>query len=188
MSLSAQLAKPVGPMPLGAWLLVGAGGLYIAYRSRGAGQDAGVVAAAGQPGLPTGGGLDVQGADTWDGAPVVLSPIINVPKPDPTVVNVLPATPIVNVSAPPASHPTVPPPAATTPRPTTPGAHARPRSYTVRSGDTLSEIAARYHTVGGWPILYSVNKSVIEQAAKRHGFRSSGGGHWIFPGTVLRLP
>jgi hypothetical protein len=28
------LARPVGPMPLGAWLVVGAGGLYIAYRAR----------------------------------------------------------------------------------------------------------------------------------------------------------
>ena len=31
------------------------------------------------------------------------------------------------------------------------------RTYTVRSGDTLSKIAARYHVPGGWPAIARLN-------------------------------
>lgn len=37
-------------------------------------------------------------------------------------------------------------------------AHSR---YTVRSGDSLSKIAARYHLGGGWRHLYALNKRSI---------------------------
>ena len=61
-------------------------------------------------------------------------------------------------------------------------------SYTVRSGDTLSAIAAAHHVPGGWPALYRANAAVIESTAKEHGRASSDNGHWIYPGTVLRVP
>jgi resuscitation-promoting factor RpfA len=43
--------------------------------------------------------------------------------------------------------------------------------YTVRPGDTLSEIAARHDVPGGWPALYQRNRQVI-----------GGNPHLIFPG------
>ena len=49
--------------------------------------------------------------------------------------------------------------------------------YTVRDGDTLSEIAARLHTKGGWVALYKLNRKVIGPNPGR-----------IFAGQVLRLP
>lgn len=61
-------------------------------------------------------------------------------------------------------------------------------TYTVKSGDTLSKIAAK--NCGGaskWPKLYDKNKSIIESTAKKHKFKDSDHGHWIFPGTVLTL-
>jgi LysM repeat protein len=58
------------------------------------------------------------------------------------------------------------------------------RSYTVRSGDTLSGIASKLG-IGSWQTLYNNNKSVIESTAKNHGYSSSDNGHWIFPGEVL---
>jgi resuscitation-promoting factor RpfA len=46
--------------------------------------------------------------------------------------------------------------------------------YTVKSGDTLSEIAARYDVRGGWPALYQRNRQVV-----------GGNPHLIFPGQQL---
>ncbi|MDQ1740139.1 MAG: resuscitation-promoting factor RpfA [Pseudonocardiales bacterium] len=34
------------------------------------------------------------------------------------------------------------------------------RTYTVRSGDTLYKIAARYHVPGGWPTIVRMNRSI----------------------------
>ena len=34
------------------------------------------------------------------------------------------------------------------------------RVYTVRSGDTLYKIAARYHVPGGWPTIVRMNRSI----------------------------
>lgn len=61
-------------------------------------------------------------------------------------------------------------------------------SYKVKSGDTLWSIAKKQlGSESKWKTLYSLNKSVIESTAKKHGYRSSSNGHWIFPGTVLKL-
>lgn len=46
------------------------------------------------------------------------------------------------------------------PKPTA-SSGARSITYTVRSGDTLSRIAARYGTPGGWSRIYADNRSVI---------------------------
>lgn len=75
--------------------------------------------------------------------------------------------------------PTSTPPVTSTPStPTTP---STPRStgskYTVKSGDTLSGIAALKKVAGGWQALYYANKSVI-----------GGNPDKIFPGQVLTLP
>jgi len=53
----------------------------------------------------------------------------------------------------------------------------RATSYAVRSGDTLSAIAARLGIPGGWPALYAANRKAI---GPDPGL--------IRPGTQLRLP
>src|ERR1700722_19879041 len=56
-------------------------------------------------------------------------------------------------------------------------ASSQPSSYTVRSGDTLSAIAAReYHNQGAWPVLYWANHAAIKWA------------NIIQPGQVLKVP
>lgn len=183
MSLTASLAKPVGPMPLGAWLLVGTGGLFIAWRQSTKGEDT-PAPAAGDP-LPTGGGLDMEGATgSYDGAPVVLSPVFNVPAPIVNINMPVPVPPPPVVVKPPPVTPRVPVPTHTTTT-TRPVLH-----YTVKRGDTLWGIAAKLLGSGTrWTKIYSDNAAVIEAAAKAHGHSSSTGptgrGHWIFPGTVL---
>jgi LysM repeat protein len=58
-------------------------------------------------------------------------------------------------------------------------------TYTVRSGDTLSEIAASHGTTA--EAVYVKNSDVIEHQARMHGFSSSENGSRIWPGTVLAL-
>lgn len=82
------------------------------------------------------------------------------------------------VSAPPAAQPVAAP---------TPQAPPPARTYTIKSGDTLSSIAQRFTgSAARWTELYNANAGVIDSTARSRGM--SGGGHWIFPGTVLRLP
>lgn len=50
-------------------------------------------------------------------------------------------------------------------------------TYTVKSGDTLSKIAADNHVSGGWHALYNANKGVV-----------GGDANLILPGQVLTLP
>jgi resuscitation-promoting factor RpfA len=47
--------------------------------------------------------------------------------------------------------------------------------YLVRSGDTLSKIAARFHVVGGWQHLYALNQQVLKNP------------NMIYPGERLRI-
>lgn len=183
--LGAALGKQVGPMPLGAWLVVGAGGLFIAYKSR---QDDGdAPAATGDP-LPTGGGYGPSGGavGSWDGAAVVLSPIFQLPTTR-VVVNIPKQTP--GNSGPialPIPTPRVPSPVKTRPP------VRQVVTYTVKRGDTLWGIAAKHLGSGmRQGSIYSQNKAAIEAAARKNGRRSSRGpsglGHWIYPGTVLRF-
>ena len=63
------------------------------------------------------------------------------------------------------------------------------QTYTVKSGDTLYDIAKRMYGDGSkWVAIYEANKDVIEAAAKAHGKGSSSNGHWIWAGTELVLP
>jgi resuscitation-promoting factor RpfA len=64
-----------------------------------------------------------------------------------------------------------------------PARHAAPKwtarsgaDYTVRPGDTLSEIAARYRVSGGWQALYQRNRAVVGDNP-----------HLIFPGQRLNV-
>ncbi len=52
-----------------------------------------------------------------------------------------------------------------------------PHTYTVQPGDTLSEIAAKFHTPGGWEAIFSLNRDVIGPNP-----------NLIIPGQVLKLP
>lgn len=62
-------------------------------------------------------------------------------------------------------------------------------SYTVKSGDSLWSIAKSQLNDGSrYKEIYTLNESVIEAAAKKHGRSSSSSGKWIYPGTVLSLP
>lgn len=63
------------------------------------------------------------------------------------------------------------------------------KTYMVKKGDTLSGIAKRkLGSYSRWKEIYKLNKTVIEKAAKKHGRKSSSNGHWIYPGTKLKLP
>ena len=65
----------------------------------------------------------------------------------------------------------------------------KPKTYTIKKGDTLWAIAKKFLGSGNkWKSIYNANKSVIEKAAKKHGKSSSSTGHWIYPGTVINIP
>ncbi len=62
-------------------------------------------------------------------------------------------------------------------------------TYTVESGDTLWGIADSYYGSGiRYTEIYDANADTIEAAAQEHGFDSSEGGHWIWPGEVFSIP
>lgn len=62
-------------------------------------------------------------------------------------------------------------------------------SYPVKSGDTLWDIAKKFYgNATQWPKIYDANAGVIESTAKSRGKKSSGNGHWIYPGTILTIP
>lgn len=63
------------------------------------------------------------------------------------------------------------------------------KTYKVKSGDCLYNIAKKeLGNSSRWKEIYNLNKTVIEKTAKKHGYKSSSTGHWIFPGTILELP
>lgn len=63
------------------------------------------------------------------------------------------------------------------------------KKYTVKKGDCLWNIAKKFYKSGAqWKKIYNANKTTIENTAKKHGKKSSSNGHFIFPGTVLKIP
>ena len=66
---------------------------------------------------------------------------------------------------------------------------ASAQAYTIKSGDTLWALAGKFLGKNTrWREIYNLNKTIIEQTATNRGFKSSDGGHWIFPGTVIKIP
>jgi len=66
----------------------------------------------------------------------------------------------------------------------TAGASTASTHYTVKKGDTLSGIAAKFGTT--WQALYASNKAVVDKTAKGHGYTSNLQ-NWIFPGESLTV-
>mgnify|MGYP002520764004 CR=1 FL=1 len=63
------------------------------------------------------------------------------------------------------------------------------KKYKVKKGDSLWKISKKFYKAGSqWKKIYNANKSTIEKAAKKHGKKSSNKGHWIYPGTTLKIP
>jgi hypothetical protein len=99
-----------------------------------------------------------------------------------------PAIVMVSTASTPGT-PSTPPPSSPPPSSPPPAAV---RTYTVRSGDTLSGIASRHGV--STAALYTRNSAVIEAEAKKRNKSSSRGGPnnsvgwWIWPGTVLTIP
>ncbi len=61
--------------------------------------------------------------------------------------------------------------------------------YIVKSGDCLIRIARKeLNNESKWKSIYNLNKKTIEDAARKHGRKSSSNGWWIYPGTKLKLP
>ena len=118
------------------------------------------------------------------------APVVPIPVIPPIVVNPPVATP------PPVPTPTPAPTPAPTPTPAPPPVTAPPPApvpihhyYTVKTGDTLSKIAAADHST--WPVVYQLNKAVIDSTAIAHHLAPAPGdgyAHWLFPGEVLDLP
>lgn len=70
-----------------------------------------------------------------------------------------------------------------------PSKKSKAKTYKVKRGDTLWGISRRFLKSGKkWKTIYKANKKIIEKTAKKHGFRSSNNGWWIFPGTKLTIP
>lgn len=78
---------------------------------------------------------------------------------------------------------------STTARPNENSPSSKDKTHTVKSGETLWEIAKRYYGVSSnWKMIYNANKTAIEEDAKRHGKASSSNGKLLWAGITLIIP
>lgn len=66
---------------------------------------------------------------------------------------------------------------------------AKTRTYTIKKGDCLWNIAKKYYGSGSqYTKILNANKSVLDKAAKKHGYSSCRNGNLVFPGTKITIP
>lgn len=69
------------------------------------------------------------------------------------------------------------------------GGKEKAKSYTIREGDTLWDIARTQLGDGTrWKEIYTLNKKTLDDEAARRGMPAESGDRWIFTGTVVQLP
>jgi LysM repeat protein len=105
-------------------------------------------------------------------APVVSAPAAPAPSTSRSTTRVAPATPATpkaTTKAP--AKATTKAPAKTTTAPAVSG-----NKVTVKAGDTLSELAVKYHVKGGWQALFAANAGTVKDA------------NLIYVGQTLSLP
>lgn len=170
-----------GPLPVWAWSLIGLGlaWLYAKYRST---QQA---AQQQQQQQATGSGTD---AESQQVAPQFI--IENNMPPDVGA----PSTPSAPVTAP--TPPSTPTPPAKTPNPPVTGkpkpppkkkpTPKEPLQYKVKHGDTLSSIAARYHTT--WQKLWAYNTTPGNRPASTIATLKKRGPNLLYSNETILIP
>lgn len=114
---------------------------------------------------------------------------VNVSQPPDIINNIVPGPSNQPVSGPPVPYPPPPSPSPTPVPLPSPPPKQKSITYVVQRGDTLWGIAQRYLGAGNkYGVLYQANKASIESIARSHGYSSSQGGHWIFPGEKIVIP
>lgn len=66
---------------------------------------------------------------------------------------------------------------------------AKGKSYTIKAGDCLWNIAIKYYGSGSqYTKILNANRTVLDAAAKKHGFRDCNNGNYCWPGTKITIP
>lgn len=66
---------------------------------------------------------------------------------------------------------------------------AKTKTYTIKSRDCLWNIAKKYYGNGAqYTKILNANRTVLDKAAKQHGFSNCNNGNRIWPGTKITIP